>query len=71
MIKTRYNKFFTEKTINELHHDIDLIYNKYKNKFTKLSELVWYISDTLHVPQTTVLQILDLIEKKESGRKIL
>ncbi len=67
-MKNRYNKFFKEKTINQLHSAVDILFNNYKNKFKKFSELIDYIADRLNINRNTVLQILQIMEKNNSKK---
>jgi hypothetical protein len=65
----KYKQILNEKTINQLHKDIDILYNHYKSKFDRLTDLVKYISNMLHTTPNTVLQILELIEKRRITRR--
>lgn len=58
-------RYFSERTINQVHRDVDLLYNRYKNKFNSFSDLIDYISKTLYINKYTILQILELVEKDE------
>lgn len=58
-------RYFSERTINQVHRDVDLLYNRYKNKFDSFQDLVDYIAKTLYMNKYTILQILELVEKDE------
>jgi len=65
MKRSRYKKFFmTEKSINQMHQAVDALYNQYKNKYQKMTDLVDFISKKLGINKNMTLQILQLVEKE-------
>lgn len=54
----------TEKSINQMHQAVDALYNQYKNKYQKMTDLVDFISKKLGINKNMTLQILQLVEKE-------
>ena len=59
-----YKSLF-EMSVNQLHREIQNLYDKFHTKYKKLPDLVNFISDKLDVSNNTVLEILQYVESKE------
>jgi hypothetical protein len=52
-------------SINEIHKEVKKLYYAYGSKYDKLNELVKFISNRIHVPINTVLEVLQYVESKD------